>query len=138
MNVFRLNILAADKAFYTGEAVSLVVPAIEGQYGILAHHQNMITATIPGKLKYTAPDGTEHIAAVSSGLVKVEDNEVLVLVESAERPEEIDINRAKRDAEQAREILLRKQSIRDFHAAQSQTARALNRIRIKNEQDYHQ
>ncbi len=138
MNVFRLNILAADKAFYTGEAVSLVVPAIEGQYGILAHHQNMITATIPGKLKYTAPDGTEHIAAVSSGLVKVEDNEVLVLVESAERPEEIDINRAKRDAEQAKEILLRKQSIRDFHAAQSQIARALNRIRIKNEQDYHQ
>lgn len=137
MNSFQLNILAADKTFYTGEAISLVIPAIEGQYGILAHHQNMITATIPGKLKYTTPDGKEMIAAVASGLVKVEDNEVLVLVESAERPEEIDINRAKRDAQQAQESLLRKQSIRDFHAAQSQIARALNRIRIKKEQDFH-
>ena len=137
MNVFHLNILAADKTFYRGKAISLVIPTTEGQYGILAHNRNMITATVPGKLKYTTPDGHESIAAVSSGLVKVEDNEVLVLAESAERPEEIDLNRAKRDAEQARESLLRKQSIRDFHAAQSQIARALNRIRIREEQDIH-
>lgn len=137
MNTFKLNILAADKTFYIGDAISLIIPTTEGQYGILAHHRNMIAATVPGKLKYVTPDGHEQIAAISSGLVKVEDNEVLVLAESAERPEEIDINRAKRDAAYAKEMLLHKQSIRDFHSAQSQIARALNRIPIKEEHDIH-
>ena len=57
MNVFHLNILAADKTFYRGKAISLVIPTTEGQYGILAHHRNTITATVPGKLKYTIAHG---------------------------------------------------------------------------------
>ena len=49
MNTFKLNILAADKTFYIGDAISLIIPTTEGQYGILAHHRNMIAATVDRK-----------------------------------------------------------------------------------------
>ena len=102
MNTFTLNVLAAEKPFFEGDCISLVIPTNDGQYGILAKHNNMIAAIVPGVLKITTPDGTETVAAVSEGLVKVENNQVLILVDTVERPEEIDENRARRSAEQAK------------------------------------
>lgn len=77
---------AASNTFYEGECESLIVPTADGQYGILAGHCDIISAVVPGKMTYRVPGGENQIAAVSGGLVKVEDGEVLVLVDSAERP----------------------------------------------------
>ena len=131
MNIFTLNVLAAEKPFYEGECVSLVIPTIDGQYGIQAMHSNMIAAIVPGTLKLTIPDGQEIIAAVSEGLVKVEDNHVLLLVDTAERPEEIDAKRAEVSAAQAKEALLQKKSIQDYYSAQAKMARAVSRLNVK-------
>lgn len=132
MKTFKLSIYAADKIFFTGDALSLVVPISEGQYGILANHANMIGATVPGKLKFTAADGSVHYAAISGGLVKAEKGEVLVLSETIESPEEIDVNRAKEQLQRAREEILHKQSLRDHKNAETKIAKALNRLRVKN------
>ena len=99
MNTFKTHILAASNTFYEGECESLIVPTADGQYGILAGHCDIISAVVPGKMTYRVPGGENQIAAVSGGLVKVEDGEVLVLVDSAERPEEIDANRAREAAD---------------------------------------
>lgn len=133
-HTFFLHILATDKPFYEGECLSLVVPTPQGQYGIQAHHSNYISAVTPGELDFTAVvDGEEKRiqAAVSEGLVKVENNEVLVLVDTAESPGEIDENRAKRAADAAKEEMLRKQSVREYYAAQAKLARAMNRLKVK-------
>ena len=106
MEVFSVHILAADRTFFEGECVSLVIPTITGMYGILAHHSNMISAIVPGTLSYQLPGQPKQIAAVSAGLVKVEDNDVLILADSIERPEEIDENRARRSLAAAKEALL--------------------------------
>ena len=82
-------------------------------------------------MSYRIPGEETKIAAVSSGLIKIENNEVLVLVDSAERPEEIDANRAKEAADAAREALLQKQSIREYRTAQTNLARAIARLRVK-------
>lgn len=132
MNAFALTVLAAEKPFFDGECISLVIPTTQGQYGIQAMHSNMIAAIVPGTLKITEPGGQEIVAAVSSGLVKVEDNQVLLLVDTAERPEEIDINRAKRSAEDAKEAILQKKSVKDYYAAQAKMARAISRLKVKN------
>ena len=132
MNTFALNVLAAEKPFFDGECISLVIPTSDGQYGIQAKHNNMIAAIVPGKLKITTPDGNVIIAAVSEGLVKVENNQVLILVDTLELPEEIDENRAKRSAEQAKEAILQKKSIQDYISAQAKMARAIGRLRVKN------
>lgn len=131
MNQFSLTVLAAERSFYEGMCVSLIIPTIDGQYGIQAKHGNIIGAIVPGKLKITTPDGEEIIAAVSEGLVKVENNHVLILVDTAERPEEIDENRARHSAEEAKEAILQKKSIQDYHAAQAKMSRAINRLKVK-------
>ena len=132
MTYFKVKILAADKPFYEGEALSLIVPTVNGQYGILAHHSNTLGATVPGLLKITYPDNREEVLSVSSGIFKIEHNHVLVLVDSLERPEEIDINRAKREADEAKEALLQKMSRQEYYSTQAKLARALNRLKIKS------
>lgn len=134
MDTFHVTILAADKRFYEGPCESLVVPTSDGQSGVLAHHKNVIAALAPGKLQYRVPGGTNQIAAVSRGFIKVEDNTVLILADTIERPEEIDANRAQREIDEAREIMLQKQSIQSYHSAQARMARAINRLRVKAHQ----
>lgn len=131
MKPFSVHILAADNVFYQGPCESLIVPTIDGQYGILADHSNTISAIVPGVLTYRVPGEPEQIAAVSAGLVKIEDNDVLVLVDTAERPEDIDANRARRAADEAKEALLQKRSMQEYQAAQVNLARAINRLRVK-------
>lgn len=131
MKSFKLNVLAAEKPFFEGNCVSLVISTTQGQYGILANHNNMIAAIVPGILKITDSKGNETVAAVSEGLIKVEGGQVLILVDTAERPEEIDENRAKHSAEQAKEAILQKKSIQDYYAAQTKMARAISRLKVK-------
>ncbi len=132
MNSFHISIHAADRAFYEGECESLTIPTSDGSMGILAYHSNMIGAVIPGILKYRAPDEEEVVAAVSAGLVKVEANDVLVLVDTIELPEEIDENRAKRAAAEAKEEMLKKRSREEYLRAQAEMSRAIIRLKVKN------
>ena len=131
MDSFQVHILAADRTFYEGPCVSLTIPTSDGERGILAHHSSMIAAVRPGTLRYQVPGEEPQLAAISPGMVKVEKNEVLVLVDSAERPEEIDEVRARREADQAREALLQQKSRQEHQVAQATLARALNRLRVK-------
>lgn len=133
MNEFRLAILAADCDFYEGPCVSLVVPTREGYCGILANHSNLIEAVYPGKLKFTIPGEAPRYAVVSHGMLKVEDNEVLVLVDSVERPEDIDRSRAMHAEEAAREALLQKRSRREYIETQASLARAMSRLKMKDD-----
>lgn len=135
MSQFQISILAADSVLYEGPCESLIVPTPQGLYGILAKHSNMISAVVPGRLSYRIPGCPEQFAAVSAGLVKIEDNEVLVLVDTAERPEDIDANRAKRAADEAREAILQKRSIQEYRSAQVNLARELNRLKVKRQYD---
>ena len=132
MDTFQVHILAADRIFYEGPCVSLTIPTSDGERGILAHHENMMAAIQPGTLRWQPPEQGVQLAAVSPGMVKVERNDVLVLVDSAERPEEIDEARARREADEAREALLQKKSRQEHQLAQSTLARALNRLRVRS------
>ena len=137
MDNFPVHILAADEPFYEGPCESLSVPTITGMYGVLAHHTNVILAIVPGTLRYRCEGEEEKLAAVSAGMMKVENGEVLVLVDSAERPEEIYANRAKEAADRAKEELLQKKSIQEYRMAQSNLARAVSRLRVKGAAQKH-
>ena len=129
--MFPLHVLAADKPFYEGDCESLVVPTLDGEYGVLAGHCNTICAIVPGELTFRTPDGETLAAAVASGIMKIENGEALVLVDSALRPEDIDAERQRRKADEAKEALLQRRSIEEHHAAQARRARALARRNAK-------
>ena len=128
MNTFNLKVLAADRPFFAGACISLVVATNDGEMGIWANHANMIAAIVPGIMRINSPDGME-IAAVSEGIINKEDNDVLILADTIERPEEIDVNRAKRAMAEAKEAILQKKSIKDYYAAQARMTRAISRLK---------
>ena len=130
MNTFHLRILAADQMFFEGACENLVVPCADGSFGVQAHHSNMISAVTPGELHYRPAEGPD---AGRENLIKVERNDVLVLVDTAERPEEIDANRARRAADHAKEALLQKRSIQEYRVAQYNLARAMSRLRVHSD-----
>jgi F-type H+-transporting ATPase subunit epsilon len=132
MNTFYLKIVACDRVFYEGEATILVFPVEDGEMAIQAHHEQMVTTTEIGVMRYQTPDGEMHIAIVSDGMLTVQKNKVDVIVYSAEKPEEIDRFRAEAAAERAREKLQQKQSLVEYHITASSLARAMARLSGKD------
>ena len=129
MNTFSLKILVADKTFYQGPAQSLVIPTSDGQYGIQAHHENEIVAVQIGIAGFSDGDGIRHTAVLSEGICKIEDNEVVIMVETAERSEEIDRLAAEREAADAKQALEHHLNVTDARRAQAKMVRAMSRIR---------
>lgn len=132
MKPFKLRVLSPDHPYYEGQCESLVITTSEGEYGVLADHSNTIIAISPGTIKMQTPSGKSMLAAISYGMMKIENNQVLVLVNTIENPDEIDEARARRAAEKAQEALLHKQSKQDYIQAQAKMARAMNRLKVKN------
>ncbi|MBP3203825.1 MAG: ATP synthase F1 subunit epsilon [Lachnospiraceae bacterium] len=129
MNTFSLKITACDRVFYDGECEILVFPVEDGEMAIMANHEQMTTTVEIGELRFRTPDGTEHVAIVSDGMLQVAHNQVKVIVYSAETPEEIDVSRARAAEERAREQLRQKQSIMEYHISRASLARAMARLR---------
>lgn len=129
MSTFSLQILACNKVFYKGECEILIFPTYDGEMAIMANHEQM-TATIEiGEIRFKLPDGTWQKAVVSDGLVEVDHNKVSMIVYSAEKPEEIDAFRAEAALERAKEQLLEKQSIMEYHVSRASMARAMARLK---------
>lgn len=131
MNTFYLNITASDKVFYKDQCLSLIVPLADGQKEVLAHHENMIIATVTGEIRLQKPDETWINAYVGNGFLQIMNNRVRMLVDTAERPEDIDERRAKEALERAEEQLRQKQSVVEHSHSEASLARALNRLRVK-------
>ena len=131
MDSFKLQIMASDHMVFDGEAKSVSMFTTEGSVGILAHHSNLIMAVVPGELEYEPADagGKKKMVIVSDGLLKVENGEVMILVDTAEKPEEIDEARAIRAEEAAKEALKRANSNRDVALASAELSRAMSRIK---------
>lgn len=131
MNTFTVHLLSANRTFYEGECESIIIPAVDGQYGVLAGHCNTVRAIVPGKLIFRAPGQEAQEVAVSAGIMKVEDNDVLILADSVLRPEEIDEVRAEREAAAAKEAMLQKLGRQEYLSAQAQLARAVSKLKIR-------
>ena len=132
MSTFELSILAADKVFYQGGCSSLVIPTADGQYGILANHENTAIGISIGHASFTDEEGRRQEAVLSTGICMIEDNTVTILIETAERPEEIDRLHAEQDAADARRALEHKGNVYDTRRAQAKMARAISRLKAKD------
>lgn len=126
---FQLEIIASDRPFFKGDCEMLIFPGIDGEHGIMANHEAMVTCLSAGELRYKI-DGEWQYAAVSDGFVEVTTEYVIILADTVEKPEEIDINRANEAKMRAEEKLRQKQSVMEYYQTQAALNRAMNRLKV--------
>lgn len=138
MDTFGLKIIASDKVFYEGRCRKLVIPAPDGEKGILANHENMVIAIVVGtaKVQLAGEDEWKDLA-VGSGFAEIVNNRVTLLVDTAERPEDIDVRRAREQQERAEEQMRQKQSIQEYYHTQASLARAMNRLKLAQDKKWN-
>ena len=120
----------------SAEADEVVAPGVEGYFGVLPGHAAFLTTLAPGEVTYRSGQ-TEHRVAVTGGFAEVRAERVIILAENAERPEEIDRERAERARQRAEMRLQGKspdgsQEEVDFARALTALARALTRLVLAN------
>ena len=117
MSSIRLDIVTAERVVYSEDVDLVVAPGVEGQLGILPHHTPLMTMLAVGELRVRKGD-EEFFLAISGGFLEVRPDRVIVLADTAERVEEIDVARAEEAKRRAEERLL------DRHAPEVDAARA--------------
>ena len=127
---FYLKVISSNRIFYEGFCTCLIIPSVDGEKAIMAHHEEVIVAVDNGEMRMQKEEGGEwSYAVLGKGFCMVANNRVTVLADTVERPEEVDANRAKEALERAQERLRQKQSIQEYHMTQAAMARALTRLK---------
>ena len=138
MDTFGLKIIASDKVFYEGRCRKLIIPAPDGEKGILSNHENMVIAIAVGTAKVQLAGEDEwRDLAVGTGFAEIVNNRVTLLVDTAERPEDIDVRRAQEQQERAQEQMRQKQSIQEYYHTQASLARAMTRLRVAQDKKWN-
>jgi F-type H+-transporting ATPase subunit epsilon len=129
---FRLSILTPEKTVIDGDVDYVQAPGKAGYLGILAHHAPLVTALEPGLLTARDLEGEESRYCVSGGFLEVSGNKVVILADTMERLDEVDVERARAAERRARERLQRARSDASIDVARATAAlrRALNRIKL--------
>ena len=127
MEKFILNITASSGEFFQGECESLTLPTADGQYGVQAGHSPVLVAIHMGILHFEV-NGESQDILVGDGIAEVTPAYVMVLVDSAERPEDIDRNRAEAARIRAEERLQHKQSMHEYYQSKIALDRAMQRL----------
>ena len=132
MTPFKLQILTPDKLFFDGETDNVIVRTTVGDKGILARHEEYVAALPIGKLKVRI-NGNFRTAAVSEGTVKVSKDKTVILVQSCEWADEIDLERANAAKQRAEDRMKQlKQEDKEYLIAEYKLKRAINRIETGN------
>ena len=95
-----LEIVTPEKMAFTGGVEEVTIPGTEGQFGVLRGHEAFLTSVDIGELNFTR-DGKKTYYAVNTGYAEVTADKVTVLIETAERSDSIDKDRARRAKENA-------------------------------------
>lgn len=130
MSTYHLTVATPERVVYDGEAQSLIVRTIAGEIGVLAGHAPYVAPIDIGRLKIVDAEGKEHIAAVAGGIVKADQKQTTILADACEWAGEIDVDRARRAEERARDYMANPTQLHTQKVAEVKLRRALNRIQI--------
>ena len=127
--VLRLEIVTAERLVYSDEVDMIIAPGIMGQLGILPHHAPLMTMLEPGELRLKK-NGEETYMAISGGFLEVLHNKVIILADTAERAEEIDIAHTIEAKQRAQEQLQLRPPGADLIATEAALRRSLAQLKV--------
>lgn len=130
-NTFQLKLLCPYCSMFEGPVEAAMLPGEAGEFGVLANHTKFASTLQPGVVRFVA-DGETHRYAVGGGFVEVGEDGVIVLADSAEHPDEIDVERAEKSIERAHAELtgLTPDEIDNKTKLEARIARAKNRLTL--------
>ena len=129
MATIKLDIVTAERVVYSEDVDVVIAPGIEGQLGILPHHAPLMTTLQPGELQVRKGE-EEFFLAISGGFLEVRPDRIIVLADSAERVEEIDIARAEEAKRRAEERLREHAPEVDVSRTETALRRSLARLDV--------
>jgi len=129
LDKIKLEIVTPERIVVSEGVDEVVLPGIEGEFGVLPGHIPFLTALKVGVLTYKMEDVEEHLA-VSWGYVEVAHDSVKVLAETAEKATEIDISRAQMARESAEKILTAGKEDTEYDEAQVRLEKAVIRVQV--------
>jgi len=98
----QVELVAADRLVWSGEATRVIARTTEGDVGILPNHAPMLSLMVDGIVDVTTSENETWVAAVDAGFLSVAHNRISILAEHAEMSHEIDLEKARADLERAR------------------------------------
>jgi F-type H+-transporting ATPase subunit epsilon len=101
----EVRVVSADAVVWSGEAENVIAKTVEGDIGILAGHEPVLSLLAPGGVEIIQPDGRREIVAVDGGFISVAQGRVSVISEYARMGEEITVEQAERALAEARNKL---------------------------------
>jgi F-type H+-transporting ATPase subunit epsilon len=129
VSTFLLEIVTPERKVYAEQVNMIVVKGVEGELGILPNHIPLVTPLKVAPIHIKQGNTDEYIA-VSGGFMEVGQDKVIILAESAERPGDIDIERAKAAKARAQGRISDKAEHIDFHRAEIALQKADMRIEL--------
>ena len=126
-----LEVVTPEKVVVSQEVDLVMAPGTEGEFGILPGHIAFLSGIIPGELRFDNGDKKEYMA-VTFGFAEISNDRVSVLVDSAEKAGDIDIERAQRAMERAKARLEKESEKEDVDILRAEAAlkRAVSRMKV--------
>ena len=125
----RLEIVTAERVVYSEDVSVLVAPGADGELGILPSHAPLLTTLEPGEIRVTK-DGEDTYMVVSGGFLEVIGDRVTILADTAERADEIDLERAEAAMQRAQERIASRPADADLERALASMRRSSARLSV--------
>jgi F-type H+-transporting ATPase subunit epsilon len=103
---FEIEIATPERLLAREQAIRAQIPAAEGYIGVLPDHAPLLSELGIGAMTYTTPDDHRYSLAVRGGFLEIYNNVVRVLVDIAEKADEIDVSQAEKDLKQAQDAMI--------------------------------
>ncbi len=102
-DLLQVELVAADRLVWSGEATMVIARTTEGDVGILPGHAPVLSLLVDGVVDVRTPENETWVAAVDAGFLSVAGDRVSILSEHAEMSHEIDLEKARQELERAKQ-----------------------------------
>lgn len=129
MATFYLEVITPERKFFSGEAECVIFKSVDGEMGVLAQHAPTVAAVNVGPIRINS-QGKWIDAVVTDGFAKIMPDKVVILTDTAEYPEEIDISRAEAAKQRAEERMQKQLSQLEYMRSKAALTRAMARLKV--------
>lgn len=133
---FLLEIITPQRQAFAEEVDEVVVPTVDGQVGVLAHHEPLFSSLSEGEIKIKA-GSKEYFLAIGGGFMEVGHDKVSVLVSRAVHAHELNESEIKKAQEAAKNVIARRATGEELAAAQATIRRSLLELKVYRRHRQH-